>query len=125
MDVKASKVDVASQVYSPRSSSNIQANQARVKTQTLQVEEQTASLQRDEKQSGPEQMKTVTDEMNKLMQMLDTDLQFALHERTNRLMVQIYDTKEQKILREYPAHELLDTLAAIHEYVGILLDKKA
>jgi len=69
--------------------------------------------------------KNITEAMNKFMEALNADLQFVLHEKTNRMMVKIVDIKTQKVLKEFPPHELLDTLAAISEYVGALLDKKA
>ena len=67
----------------------------------------------------------ITREMNKFFQLIDANLQFAMHEKTKQLMVQVVDTKENKVLREFPSHELLDTMANIREYVGIMLDKKA
>ena len=67
----------------------------------------------------------VTDKMNKLMQLMNTDLQFSLHEKTKRLIVQMVDKRDGTVLKEFPPHELLDTIANIQEYVGILLDKKA
>ena len=70
-------------------------------------------------------LKTMTEEMNKFMQLMNADLQFTMHEKTQQLMVQVVDTKDQKVLREFPSHEFLDTIAKIREYVGLLLDKKA
>lgn len=67
----------------------------------------------------------VTDKMNKLMQLINTDLQFSLHEKTKRLIVQMVDKRDGTVLKEFPPHELLDTIANIQEYVGLLLDKKA
>lgn len=67
----------------------------------------------------------VTDKMNKLMQLMNTDLQFSLHEKTKRLIVQMVDKRDGTVLKEFPPHELLDTIANIQEYVGMLLDKKA
>lgn len=67
----------------------------------------------------------VADKMNKLMQLINTDLQFSLHEKTKRLIVQMVDKRDGTILKEFPPHELLDTIANIQEYVGMLLDKKA
>jgi flagellar protein FlaG len=67
----------------------------------------------------------VTDQMNKLMELMNTDLQFSLHEKTKRLIVQMVDKRDGTVLKEFPPHELLDTIANIQEYVGILLDKKA
>lgn len=67
----------------------------------------------------------VTDKMNNLMQLINTDLQFSLHEKTKRLIVQMVDKRDGTVLKEFPPHELLDTIANIQEYVGLLLDKKA
>lgn len=67
----------------------------------------------------------VTDKMNKLMQLINTDLQFSVHEKTQRLIVQMVDKRDGTVLKEFPPHELLDTIANIQEYVGLLLDKKA
>lgn len=66
----------------------------------------------------------ITDGLNKFMKTINADLHFAIHEETQRLMVQVVDTKDQRVIKEFPARELLDTLAAISDYVGILLDKK-
>lgn len=73
----------------------------------------------------PEDTKQITEAMNKFMQSLNADLQFSVHEKTKRMMVKLVDIKTSKVLKEFPPHELLDTLAAISEYVGALLDKKA
>lgn len=73
----------------------------------------------------PEDAKHITEAMNKFMQSLNADLQFSMHEKTQRIIVKLVDTKTSKVLKEFPPHELLDTLAAISEYVGALLDKKA
>ena len=67
----------------------------------------------------------ITEEMNKSMQLLNVDIQFSLHEKTQTLMVQIVDVATDKVIKEFPPHELLDTKAKIREYIGILLDKKA
>ena len=52
------------------------------------------------------------------------NLQFEIHEKTDRLMVKFVDRTDQRVIKEFPPRELLDTLAAIQEYVGVLLDKK-
>ncbi|WP_312336519.1 flagellar protein FlaG [Anaerospora hongkongensis] len=72
-----------------------------------------------------EDVEQVTDRMNKLMELINTDLQFSVHEKTKRLIVQMVDKRDGTVLKEFPPHELLDTIANIQEYVGLLLDKKA
>lgn len=78
----------------------------------------------DEVVLTPEDTKQITETMNKFMQSLNADLQFSMHEKTHRMIVRLVDTKTSKVLKEFPPKELLDTLAAISEYVGALLDKK-
>ncbi|MDF2500963.1 MAG: hypothetical protein K0Q77_1677 [Anaerosporomusa subterranea] len=72
-----------------------------------------------------EELLPITREMNKFFQYLNADIKFEMHERTQRLVVKVVDTKTDKVLREFPPHELLDKIANIREYVGVLLDKKA
>jgi len=67
----------------------------------------------------------ITQQLNKFMTYLNADIQFSLHEKTQRLIVRVVDVKENKVLREFPPEEFLDTIANIREYVGVLLDKKA
>lgn len=67
----------------------------------------------------------VNHQLNKFMTLINADIQFELHEKTKQLMVQVVDTKEHKVLKEFPSHEMLDVLANIRDYVGVLLDEKA
>lgn len=67
----------------------------------------------------------MTEEMNKFMERLNTDIHFTLHEKTERLMLQVVDRKNGEVIKEIPTEEMLDMIAKISEYVGVLLDKKA
>lgn len=67
----------------------------------------------------------VTDELNNFMEKMHTDIKFAWHYKTNQLIVQVEDSKTHKVLKEFPAHEVLDTVARMKDYVGGLVDKKA
>ena len=78
----------------------------------------------DQNQPSEDEFKNVTDELNNFMQSINTDITFALHTETNTLMVQVEDGKTHKVLKEFPAHELLDTVARIRDCVGVFLDKK-
>lgn len=74
---------------------------------------------------GRDTLDNMTVEMNKFMQMANSDIQFKLHEGTKQLIVQVIDTKDQTVIKEFPPHEMLDMVAKIREYVGMLLDKRA
>ncbi|EHQ91626.1 flagellar protein FlaG [Desulfosporosinus youngiae] len=64
------------------------------------------------------------DALNKIFAFMDANIRFEIHEKTGQLMVQIYDQENDKVLKEFPPSEFLDTVASIRDYVGILLDKK-
>lgn len=66
----------------------------------------------------------LTEQLNAFMVKVNTALRFELHEGSQRLMVKFIDIKNNQVIKEFPPHELLDTLAAIRDYVGILLDKR-
>ncbi len=66
----------------------------------------------------------MTEAMNKFVKAMDTNIQFKLHEGTSQLIVQVVDQDSNKVIKEFPPSEFLDTIAAIRDYVGILLDKK-
>lgn len=82
---------------------------------------------KDEKkdQLSKKNVEEITDGLNDFMQSINTDLRFVLHRKTDQLMVQVVDIKTNKVLREAPPKEILDTLAKIRDLVGALLDEKA
>ncbi|MDD2421496.1 MAG: flagellar protein FlaG [Heliobacteriaceae bacterium] len=81
--------------------------------------------QEQEKQTlQPKELQTMVSEMNQFMVAINTDLQFAWHEKAGQLMVQIIDQSSAKVLKEFPSHEFLDTIARIRDFVGALLDVK-
>ncbi|ACL22197.1 flagellar protein FlaG protein [Desulfitobacterium hafniense DCB-2] len=66
----------------------------------------------------------LAEHLNKFMVTVNADLRFEMHDGTQRLMVKFIDIKNNQVIKEFPPHELLDTLAAIRDYVGVLLDKR-
>ena len=78
----------------------------------------------DKKSVAVEDLKKMTATMNQSLESMDTNIRFKYHEKTKELMVQVVDQTNNKVLREIPSHEFLDTIAAIRSCVGVLLDKK-
>lgn len=89
-----------------------------------EVSEDSFKKSGNERELTNDEIGQVTDELNKFMDKINTDLKFEIHEKTNRIIVQVVDSKDQRVIKEFPPHELLDTLAAISDYIGVLLDKK-
>lgn len=70
------------------------------------------------------ELQGIATELTKFMQSLNTDIHFSVHEKSGRMMIQVVDPSTKEVLKEFPPEELLDTIGAIREYVGALLDKK-
>lgn len=90
-------------------------------TETETAEQKTASTNPFTK----EELAAVAADLSDFMQSLNTHIEFSIHEKSGRMMVKVVDTKTQDVLKEFPPEKLLDTIGAIREYVGVLLDKKA
>lgn len=111
-------------------STSFQPNGRNTTAQTEYVAEHDNSENSDktthqQKKLNNEDLTKITNEMSKFMQLINSDIQFQLHEETKQLFVQVVDVRNKKVLKEFPSHEWLDTIANIREYVGLLLDKKA
>lgn len=94
-----------------------------IKVPQTQVSKQKNSSQPEQQPLTRQQMETVTSDLTQFMKSMNTDINFSVHEKTGRLMVQVKDSKGT-VVKEFPSHELLDTIAAISESIGALLDKK-
>ena len=84
---------------------------------------ETAAQDKDGKEK--ELVENTLESLNKFMDLMTADIRFSMHQKSNRLMVQLVSAKDQSVLREYPSKEFLDMIANIREFVGILTDKKA
>ena len=89
------------------------------------ADNQTGNTAHQEEEVSKDDIAAIAENLNTFMEELSADIRFKLHDKTGTLMVQVFDPKNDKVLREFPPHELLDTVAKISEYVGSLLDKRA
>ena len=101
----------------PKLSSLSQSNGVNPEDNTEQNSSQQVSLTKED-------LETVASDLSDFMQSLNTDIEFSIHEKSGRMMVKVVDTKTHDVLKEFPPEELLDTIGAIRDYVGALLDKK-
>lgn len=64
--------------------------------------------------------------LRKLNAMLDAPvrLSFQLHEGSGRMMVRVINEETGDVIKEIPPKEILDTVARIMEFVGLLLDRR-
>lgn len=128
MDMTLVNPPVAVNNYSPIPSAVVPEELAVTKPTPVDKSEasnnQSQSQEKDKEKFTKEDVNQLTEHLNKFMKTINTDLQFEVHEGTKRMIIRFVDQKDHRVIKEFPPRELLDTLAAIRDYVGLLLDKK-
>jgi flagellar protein FlaG len=59
-----------------------------------------------------------------MLQRKNTQLNFSVHEQTDRVMVKISDRETGDVIREIPSKEFLDLAVKLQEMVGLMFDMK-
>lgn len=77
----------------------------------------------DNQQRTNEQIRKAVDEMNKKI-INNSEVQFGIHEGTNRVTIKIIDRDTKKVIKELPPEKTLDMIAKAWEMAGILVDEK-
>lgn len=80
------------------------------------------SRQSADAREGKEQLKKAIAELNKNSE--NSQVQFGVHEDTNRITLKIVDKDTKEILKEFPAEKTLDMIAKAWELAGLLVDEK-
>lgn len=118
MDVKIGSRSTVDYEYAVQGQTRLQ------NTERVNQESQLLEMSNEKEDEDTQGLLETTQEMTEWIQTLNTDIHFVLHQGTKQLIVQVVDIKDQRVLKEFPPHEFLDTVAKIREYVGILLDRK-
>src|SRR3990172_97530 len=62
--------------------------------------------------------------INKMLESMDTSLQFYVHKDSGRIVVKVINNKSKEVIREIPPEEILKLDAKIKETAGLIIDKK-
>ncbi len=83
---------------------------------------QTAEQQMQQQQMSPDKVRKAVEDINKKASY--SEVQFGVHEATNRITIKIVDRETKKVIRELPPEKTLDMIAKAWELAGILVDEK-
>ena len=89
-------------------------------TDARQMETRAESQQKSE-----EDLQEAVDKLNKTAVIFDRSLRFQVHDKTHRTMVSVVDISNDKVIRQIPNEEVLDLVAKMDDYLGLIFDKKA
>lgn len=70
-----------------------------------------------------EQMENALQQINKTMEMYNTELRFSLHKESGEYYVRVINPKDDSVIREIPPKRILDIVAHVKEMLGIIIDK--
>jgi len=70
------------------------------------------------------ELEHLTEQLNKEMNPLNTDLEFKYNKKIDNFSVLVIDKKTDKVIREFPPKEALRLMEKMRELVGMLFDKK-
>lgn len=71
-----------------------------------------------------EKVKTMIDDINKLLDQNQTSIKFEFHEKLEEYYVTVIDDVTHEVVKEIPSRKVLDMYAAMTEFLGLLVDKK-
>lgn len=64
------------------------------------------------------------EQVNKLLTIHNTHLEFSVHEKTKNIMVKVINEETGEMVREVPPERILNMVAMIWEQIGLLVDEK-
>ena len=99
------------------------------KTSTLSLVEskrQTAKLEEEQKKTfSADETKQLVEEMNEVMNDLQTSLGFSIREGLDhQVVVEISDRKTKEVIKQIPTEEMLTIKEKMEEFSGLLFDQK-
>lgn len=77
-----------------------------------------------QQQLNPEQIKKAVEDVNKKITNQNSELQFGIHEGTNRITIKVIDKETKKVIKELPPEKTLDMIAKAWELAGIMVDER-
>lgn len=104
-----------------------------VSTPSPLIAEKVEAAKAEEQQQVPadsESLAKLVEMVNERPQIRDRSLQFSVHENTGKMLVRVYDSKTDELIRQFPPNELLLIAERIQETLaespsGIMLQEKA
>jgi flagellar protein FlaG len=77
--------------------------------------------ERTEEKVTEEQVIKAIEKANQKFQYYNTYLEFSIHEETRQIMVKVY--RDEEVIREIPPEKILDMVAQMMEWAGLIVDE--
>lgn len=70
------------------------------------------------------ELENVAREATEAIEVVNRQLVFRVHEGTGRPHIRLIESATQEVIREIPPEKMLDVLAGIWEWAGLIVDRK-
>lgn len=121
MDIFSATSKQVETATAPKVSNPIPTRQVEQTADTTKVNQQQSQDNNDDTK------KTLTDtvkELNKQMDLLDTNLTFGFNDKIDVMYVNVMEKSTGKVIRKFPTDEAMKLSEKMKEIVGIIFDKK-
>lgn len=107
----------------PNDTSNSQTMSA-PKTEKPVSTMSTAEFNEQNKEDIQQKLSKTVEDLNKQMDMLETNLKFGYNDKLNMMYVNVYEKSSGELIRKFPTEEAMKLAEHMKEFVGMLFDKK-
>ncbi len=94
--------------------------------QKATVEEPLRRIQEEQKKivRGERNINEAVEKLNKALDLFDIQVRFKIHKETKDIVIKVIDIKNNEVIREIPPEKILDMVAKMMEFLGLLFDEK-
>jgi len=100
-------------------------SQSADKTAQAKLTAKEDSEKKKKNEMSKEEATKMTDALNQMMEKMQFDVKFHYYDKIDQMAVQLVDQKTNKVLKEFPPKDMIKMLTNLHNWIGIILDKKA
>jgi len=70
------------------------------------------------------QLEDALEKLTRSADLFNKGLQFRIHDKTGRLIVRVIDRETEEVIRDIPPERILDLVASIEAFLGLLFDER-
>ena len=103
----------------------MQTQQTQQKESIQRVEKVQVSFYKDQTKLSQEELKELSKALNHFLSLFNLETKLVYNKDAGQVVVQVIDKRTNEVIKQIPPEELLEVAKKIHDFVGLLLEKKA
>ncbi|NMB17681.1 MAG: flagellar protein FlaG [Firmicutes bacterium] len=77
----------------------------------------------EQEEINPTDLDNAVEAVQKVSLIFDRKLEFSIHEDTNRVIVKVINMETGEVIREIPPEKIVELVAKMDSYLGLLIDE--